>query len=77
MLYQVKFNSTIAKNVLKAFKEIHSRKVYHGDARPENILVKSDNSVVIVDFEMSIIDADQDMLMREMKKVKSILAGLK
>ena len=77
MLYQVKFNSTIAKNVLKAFQEIHARKVYHGDARTENILVKPDNSVVIIDFEMSIIDADQNMLLDEMGEVESLLAGLK
>jgi len=74
MLYQVEFNSTIANNVLKAFKKIHARKVYHGDARAENILVQSDNSIVIVDFGMSIIDAD---LEKEMQEVKLLLAGLK
>ena len=77
MLYQVKFNLTIAKNVLRAFKEIHARKIYHGDARAENILVKPDNSVVVIDFEMSVIDADQNMLEKEMEEVKSLLAGLK
>jgi hypothetical protein len=75
MLCQVKFNSMIAINVLNAFKEIHAKKVYHGDARAENILVKPDNSVVIVDFERSIIDADEDMLVREMRELESILAG--
>jgi thiamine kinase-like enzyme len=51
MLYQVKYNSKIAKNVVKAFKEIHSRRVCHGDVRCENILVRRDNSIVVIDFE--------------------------
>jgi RIO-like serine/threonine protein kinase len=77
MLYQVEFNSTISKNVMKAFKELHIRKVYHGDVRVENILVKSDDSVVVVDFEKSIINADEKMLKEEMKEVKRLLTSLK
>jgi RIO-like serine/threonine protein kinase len=77
MLYQVEFNSTISKNVMKAFKELYIRKVYHGDIRVENILVKSDDSVVVVDFERSIINADEKMLKEEMKEVKRLLASLK
>ena len=77
MLYQVEFNSTIAKNTLNAFRKIHARKVYHGDIRVENILVRPDNSVVIIDFERSVVNADQALLKKEMKEVKFLLSGLK
>jgi len=77
MLYQVEFNPTIAKNILNAFRKIHERKVYHGDIRVENILVRPDNSVVIIDFERSIVNADQALLKEEMNEVKLLLSGLK
>ena len=70
MLYQVKYNPKIAKNVVKAFKEIHARKVCHGDVRGENILVRPDNSVVIIDFERSEMDVDLVSLNEEMLEVK-------
>ena len=77
MLSQVRHNSTIAKNVIRAFKEIHTRKVCHGDVRVENILVRPDNSVVVIDFESSELDADIETLTAEMKQVKLMLASLK
>ena len=58
-LSQVKLDSTIAKNVIKAFGELHSRKVCHGDVRVENILVRPNGSVVVIDFETSIMNADE------------------
>jgi DNA-binding helix-hairpin-helix protein with protein kinase domain len=76
MLYQVEYNSKIAENVLKAFKALHAKKLHHGDVRVENILVRSDNSVVVVDFESSEINADPKMLSAEMEEVKSLLASL-
>jgi RIO-like serine/threonine protein kinase len=76
MLYRVEFNSTISKNVLKAFTKLHARKVYHGDVRVENILVRSDDSVVVIDFENSIMNADEMLLKEEMKEVRSLLTGL-
>ena len=77
MLYQVKYNSKIVKNVFKMFKEIHARKVCHRDVQCENILVRPDHSVVVIDFESSEIDADPDSLNAEMKEVKYLLASLK
>ena len=77
MLYQVRHNSNIAKNVVKAFKELHTRKVCHGDVRVENILVRPDHSVVVVDFESSEIDADPNTLNAEMEEVKFLLKSLK
>jgi tRNA A-37 threonylcarbamoyl transferase component Bud32 len=76
MIYQVEFNSTISKNVIKAFQEIHDRGIYHGDVRVENILVRRDNSVVIIDFEWSDMYADEESLKKEMRLVQSLLAGL-
>jgi serine/threonine protein kinase len=61
ILSEVECNEVIARNVLNVFKEIHTRKECHRDIRQENIHVKSDNSVVIVDFERSSIDATEDL----------------
>ena len=77
MLYQVKQNAKISKNVVKAFQELHARKVSHGDVRVENILVRPNNSVVVIDFESSEIDADPDTLNAEMEEVRILLASLK
>ena len=77
MLYQAEFNAAISKNVVKAFRELHDRKVCHGDVRVENILVRPDDSVVVIDFERSILDAEETLLKEEMKEVKQLLAGLK
>ena len=76
MLYQVKYDSNIANNVIKAFKEIHARKVCHGDVRCENILVRPDHSVVVIDFESSEMDADPDSLNAEMREVMYLLDSL-
>ena len=77
MLHEIKYTPNIGRNVINAFKEIHARGVCHGDVRCENILVRSDGSVVVVDFEMSTIDADEDELNAEMREVKHLLASLK
>ncbi len=77
MLYQVKYTRKIDRNVIKVFKEIHARGVYHGDVRGENILVRPDQSVVVIDFEMSKMDAEEEDLKAEMKEVKYLLASLK
>ena len=72
MLHQVDANPTITKNVLNAFKEIHARGIYHGDIRSENILVRPDNSVVVIDFESSEMNADPDLLDAEIEEVKAL-----
>ena len=51
-------------------------KVCHGDVRVENILVKPDNSVVIIDFETSVAQASRDRLRAEAREVKALLASL-
>jgi len=76
MVYQVNFNLIIKRNIHKAFAQIHARKVCHRDVRVENILVKPDNSVVIIDFETSVAQASCDRLSAEMKEVKELLESL-
>ena len=73
----MKFNATISKNIIKAFRELHDRKVYHGDVRVENILVRPDDSVVVIDFERSILDAKETLLKEEMKEVWQLLVSLR
>jgi DNA-binding helix-hairpin-helix protein with protein kinase domain len=76
MLHKIKYTLNMGRNVVKAFKEIHARGVCYGDVRCKNILVRSDGTVVLVDFETSKIDADEDELNTEMKEVKYLLASL-
>jgi len=77
MLYQVAYTPAIAHNILKAFQQLHARKICHGDVRPENILVRKDNSVVIIDFERSEIDTPREVLDCEMREVRLLVAELK
>jgi tRNA A-37 threonylcarbamoyl transferase component Bud32 len=77
MLHEIKYAPKVGRNVINAFKKIHARGVSHGDIRCENILVQSDGAAVIVDFEMSTIDADEEELNAEMREVKYLLASLK
>jgi RIO-like serine/threonine protein kinase len=77
MLHEIKYTPKIGRNVINAFKKIHARGVCHGDVRCENILVRSDGTVVIVDFEVSTIDANEDELNAEMREVKYLLASWK
>ena len=44
-------NKTVVKNITAAFNAIHELGVIHGDVRRQNIMVKADQSVVIIDFE--------------------------
>jgi RIO-like serine/threonine protein kinase len=75
MLYQMKMTPKIKRNVIKVCKEIHSRGVYHGDVRGENILVRPNNSVVIIDLERSEMDVDLVSLNEEMLEVNHLLAS--
>jgi tRNA A-37 threonylcarbamoyl transferase component Bud32 len=77
MLYQVNYTPQIGRNVLRAFKQIHARGICHGDVRPENILVRPDQSVVVIDFEMSEVMAPREALVSEMSEVKGLLASSK
>jgi len=43
----------VVKNITAAFNAIHELGVIHGDVRRQNIMVKADQSIVIIDFEIS------------------------
>jgi thiamine kinase-like enzyme len=76
MLHQVKSSPTVIENVLNAFKEIHARGICHGDIRFENILVRPNESVVVIDFEASGMTADPYLLDAEMDEVKALVSRL-
>jgi DNA-binding helix-hairpin-helix protein with protein kinase domain len=77
MLYDVQMTSRIEKNVVRAFAKIHAHGVCHGDVRPENILVRKNNEVFIIDFENSFAGVERDVLVDEMREVKELLASFK
>ena len=61
MLSEVIVTPQIERNVVGAFKELHHHNVYHGDIRAANIIVRADESVVLIDFERSVLNADRIM----------------
>ena len=64
---------TIEDNVIAAFDMLHKRGICHGDIRAPNVLVKDDNSVVIVDFERSCVNANRMMVIEEQDEVRHML----
>jgi tRNA A-37 threonylcarbamoyl transferase component Bud32 len=67
----------VVNNVTRAFQLIHEAGVIHGDVRKENILVKGDGSVVIVDFELGEFEDVSDEIMKmEDDVVRKLLSDL-
>jgi Uncharacterized protein with protein kinase and helix-hairpin-helix DNA-binding domains len=65
------------KNVRRAFQLIHEVGVIHGDVRSENILVREDDSVVIVDFESGEFeDFPEEVVRMEDEVVEKLLSDL-
>ena len=60
-------------NVIAAFDVLHKFRICHGDVRAANVLVKPDNSVVLIDFERSVSNADKMMLLEEKDEVRHML----
>jgi RIO-like serine/threonine protein kinase len=73
MLCDTKVTPRIEKNVIRAFKTLHSHGVCHGDVRGANVLVRMDDSVVIIDFERSMLKVDKMMLLEEEDEVRHML----
>ena len=69
--------TAIENNVVAVFRTLHERGIYHGDVRGPNILVRPDNSVVVLDFERSCVNADQIMLLEEEDEVRHMLVAMK
>lgn len=65
--------SMIEQNVIAAFAMLHKRGICHGDIRAPNVLVKDDNSVVIIDFERSCVNANRMMVIEEQDEVRHML----
>ncbi len=63
----------IERNVIEAFKKLHQHNLYHGDIRAANIIVRPDESVVLIDFERSVLNADRIMLIEEEDEVRHML----
>lgn len=73
MLCDTEVTPQIEENVIQAFKVLHSKGVCHGDVRAANVLVRKNGSVVIVDFERSVLNADKLMLFEEEDEIRSML----
>jgi hypothetical protein len=56
----------VSKNVKDAFAQIHALGVIHGDVRRQNIMVREDKSVVIIDFESGVYHENlSDVMIKE------------
>ena len=73
MLCDAKVTPRIEKNIIQAFKMLHSHGVCHRDVRAANVLVRKDESVVIIDFERSVLNVDKMMLLEEEDEVRYML----
>ena len=73
MLCDTEVTPQIEENVIQAFKVLHSKGVCHGDVRAANVLVRKNGSVVIVDFERSVLNANKLMLIEEEDEIRSML----
>ena len=77
MLSKVSVTTAIERNVIAAFRTLHERGICHGDVRGPNILVRDDNSVVVLDFERSCSNADRMMLLEEEDELRHMLQAMK
>ena len=66
----------VEDKVRKAYQELHRRKVLHGDIRAANILVSSNESVYIIDFESARTDAELS-LEDEMGEVEKLFGKIR
>jgi len=62
--------------VRKAYQEIHRRNVLHGDVWAANILVSSNQSVYIIDFESARLDSESG-LADEASEVEKLFAKIR
>jgi RIO-like serine/threonine protein kinase len=65
----------VEKNVKEAFDAIHKVGVLHGDIRRQNVMIREDRSVVIIDFEHSIYsdDLSTDRIREENDEIEFML----
>ena len=77
MLSDTKVTSQIEKNIIQAFKMLHSLGVCHGDVRAANVLIRKDESVMLIDFERSMLNVGKMMLLEEEDEVRHMLQFVK
>jgi RIO-like serine/threonine protein kinase len=70
----------VERGIIDAFHAIHGLGVVHGDVRADNIVVREDGKVWIVDFEFAEIvtgnHRDRELL-EEMNVVQDLLKGIR
>jgi RIO-like serine/threonine protein kinase len=74
-----RMNDNVERRVFEAYKDLHKRRVLHGDIRMENILVLEDDSVRIIDFDNAFIlpENDVELMGREDDEITLMLKKLK
>ena len=73
----VAITPSVERNVVNAFKQLHRHQICHGDIRAANVIVRDDESVVLIDFERSVLNADRMMLIEEEDEVRHLLRAKK
>jgi tRNA A-37 threonylcarbamoyl transferase component Bud32 len=69
-------SASVEDKVRKAYRELHRRKVLHGDIRARNILVSSNESIYIIDFGSARCDAES-WLDDEMGEVEKLFGKIR
>ena len=59
--------------MITVYKMLHKYSICHGDVRTANILVRDDDSVVLIDFERGLLNADKMMLIEEEDEVRHMM----
>ena len=55
------------------YKMLHKYSICHEDVRIANILVRDDDSVVLIDFERGLLNADKMMLIEKEDEVRHMM----
>jgi serine/threonine protein kinase len=66
----------VKDKIRKAYVELHRRKVLHRDVKPSNILVSSDKSVYIIDFESAAFVESESRQEAEIAELERVLKKL-
>jgi serine/threonine protein kinase len=76
-LTKARHTPELADKIRQAFREIHELGVLHDDVRDQNVLVKPDGSVVLIDFELSRFgNVMKEEFTNEMNNVEQMIGEL-